>query len=80
DRFTPGRGQDAIAGEGGRDILLLTGTPTDYTATRDGDMVRITGTGAGQGVDIRFQGIELLGFVDPAGASSLMPLEDFLAR
>ncbi|NBZ89680.1 hypothetical protein GV832_18995, partial [Rhodobacteraceae bacterium CYK-10] len=63
DRFTPGRGQDAIAGEGGRDILLLTGTPTDYTATRDGDMVRITATaGAGQGSSWLLRSVEVLRF------------------
>jgi hypothetical protein len=81
DRFTPGKGNDAIAGQGGRDILILQGTPQDYTAQRDADMVRITGMGgAGQGVDVRFRGIELLGFVDPQGANSLMPVEDVLAR
>jgi Ca2+-binding RTX toxin-like protein len=81
DRFTPGKGNDAISGEGGRDTIILPGTPADYSLTKDGDLYRLTGQGgAGQGVDVRFRGIALLGFLNPQGDYSLMPVEDFLAR
>ena len=41
DRFRPGRGRDAVAGQGGRDTLLLEGAWQDYDLTREGEIFRI---------------------------------------
>jgi len=71
DIFVTLGGHDAISGEGGRDTLVLKGTPADYTLTKDGDYYRL----AGPQTDIRLFSIELLGFVDPGG-NRLMALED----